>query len=271
MSRSKDTENAPLGQTEKQANVSFRDIEDARLNEPAMAQVLIQFQRVMNSRVRRFIGRGIHEDDLRQIAFVAIRKAIIEMPLNGVGSINGYVARTIDHAITDELRNQAPCNRQQWDAISEYKKAESAIYEKTGKHPASTEVYQKLGWSNLKISRHRALCSQKVQSLDAILEMTKENGSGIEVERSNRPDSESRFSNEEHEHLARLEGLISSDLTPDEEKLIRKRYFAKMSQKKYAKEENLTEHAVRRMESCALAKLKEALMEHTQIDQGLEG
>ena len=271
MSKSTDNDVASSFRAEDQPLASFRDeIESARSNKQAMASILARYDRLIRAKVGRFRGRGIDEDDLRQIALVALQIAIKKIPMDRLSGFLSYAATSIDNAVLNELRANASSNRYQWDLIAQYSKIESSIFQKTGNRATPTEVYERLGWPDATIRNHQSLCSSRDQSLNSIMNPLDENNVGFQTETSNRPDSMSVHSADDHKKLAQLNVLVES-LPPDEKKLIQSRYWMKTSQKNFAKQESTTEYNVRKTETMVLAKLKQAFDDEAHGDEGMKG
>ena len=270
---SKSTQNnvakSQKSESEQEANF-WEEIEAARSDRNVMTELLGRFERLIRAKVRRFQGRGVDEDDLRQIACLAFQNAIKKVSLERLNTFKSYAATAIDNEILSELQKVSSSNRKQWDLIADYSKTENAIFEETGALPHSSDVYEKLDWTARDISKHQSLCSLRDKSLSSIMNPLGEESKAFDTAESNLPNSQLQFSHDYHMQLAEFNKLVES-LPPNEKELINSRYLMKISQKTYAKQADMTEYKVRKMELQILAKLKNAIGCKPYGDEGMKG
>ncbi len=203
---------------------------------------------------KKFVGRGVEYDDLKQVASLALLKGIDRFDPSLGMQFTTFITPTITGEIKNYFRDKSRLVKlpRRLSEISANVRAFSAEYEgKNGVKPSIREIADSLGISEEEAVR--ALEVGGTVSLDGAA------SSGDDEERSLYsllPDNDDRY-----EQLEVKDALRSAmkNLSDTEKALIKYRYMEELSQSETAKRLGVSQMFVSRMERKLLSKLRENL------------
>ena len=203
---------------------------------------------------KKFVGRGVEYDDLKQVASLALLKGIDRFDPSLGMQFTTFITPTITGEIKNYFRDKSRLVKlpRRLSEISANVRAFSAEYEgKNGVKPSIREIADSLGISEEEAVR--ALEVGGTVSLDGAA------SSGDDEERSLYsllPDNDDRY-----EQLEVKDALRSAmkNLSDTEKALIKYRYMEELSQSETAKRRGVAQMFVSRMERKLLSKLRENL------------
>lgn len=203
--------------------------------------------------VRRFDGRGCDREDLVQIGSIGLLKAIDHFDMTFDVRFSTYAVPMITGEIRRFLRDDGmiKVSRILKETASKAYYAKELLENRNGKEPTLEEIAEETG-----ISKEELVLAMEAVSEVESLSQTVYNGDGSPVLLGDRlPDRQDH--NEELLNRMLLEGLLSM-LTPDEQELIRLRYFEDQTQVQTAEKLGMTQVQVSRAEKRILRRMREA-------------
>ena len=204
---------------------------------------------------KKFVGRGVEYDDLKQVASLALLKGIDRFDPSLGMQFTTFITPTITGEIKNYFRDKSRIVKlpRRLSEISANVRAFSSDYEsKNGITPSIREISEQLGLSEEEVVR--ALEVGGTVSLDGVA-----NSGEDDNEQSLYaliPDNDDRY-----ERLEVKDALRSAmkDLSSTEKAVIRYRYIEELSQSETARRLGVSQMFVSRMERKLLAKLRENL------------
>lgn len=204
---------------------------------------------------KKFVGRGVEYDDLKQVASLALLKGIDRFDPSLGMQFTTFITPTITGEIKNYFRDKSRIVKlpRRLSEISANVRAFSSDYEsKNGIKPSIREISEQLGLSEEEVVR--ALEVGGTISLDGVA-----NSGEDDNEQSLYaliPDNDDRY-----ERLEVKDALRSAmkDLSDTEKEVIRYRYIEELSQSETARRLGVSQMFVSRMERKLLAKLRENL------------
>lgn len=204
---------------------------------------------------KKFVGRGVEYDDLKQVASLALLKGIDRFDTSLGMQFTTFITPTITGEIKNYFRDKSRIVKlpRRLSEISANVRAFSSDYEsKNGIKPSIREISEQLGLSEEEVVR--ALEVGGTISLDGVA-----NSGEDDNEQSLYaliPDNDDRY-----ERLEVKDALRSAmkDLSDTEKEVIRYRYIEELSQSETARRLGVSQMFVSRMERKLLAKLRENL------------
>lgn len=204
---------------------------------------------------KKFVGRGVEYDDLKQVASLALLKGIDRFDPSLGMQFTTFITPTITGEIKNYFRDKSRIVKlpRRLSEISANVRAFSSDYEsKNGIKPSIREISEHLGLSEEEVVR--ALEVGGTVSLDGVA-----NSGEDDNEQSLYaliPDNDDRY-----ERLEVKDALRSAmkDLSDTEKAVIRYRYIEELSQSETARRLGVSQMFVSRMERKLLAKLRENL------------
>lgn len=201
--------------------------------------------------VRRFGGRGIPKEDLRQTALLAVLRAVERFdPELGV-SFPTFAGRTIEGELKRFLRDRSwavrPPRRQQ-EAFLNVRSAEDELVQELGRSPTVAELAQRIGESEDRVLE--ALEAAGARRADSIDEPTPRGGPPRAI-----GSIDADFGGVEVRLL--VEGLLST-LDERERAVIELRFFEDLGQPEIAERLGLSQSYVSRLIRRILGSLREA-------------
>ena len=204
---------------------------------------------------KKFVGRGVEYDDLKQVASLALLKGIDRFDPDLGMQFTTFITPTITGEIKNYFRDKSRLVKlpRKLGEISAAVRTFSAEYEsKNGVKPSIREIAESLKLSDEEVVR--ALEVGGTISLDG--------AAGTADDESERslyavlPDNDDRYERFETKDAIRS---AMKDLSDTEKALIKYRYVDELSQSETAKRLGVSQMFVSRMERKLLAKLRENL------------
>ncbi|MDD6994559.1 MAG: sigma-70 family RNA polymerase sigma factor [Candidatus Borkfalkiaceae bacterium] len=206
---------------------------------------------------KKFTGRGVDYDDLKQVASLALLRGIDRFNPDLNMQFTTFITPTIAGEIKNYFRDKARMVKlpRKLSEIHAKVRAFCADYEgRTGKKPAVKEIAAALALSEEDVVR--ALEVGNAISLDST--MAKNDDENDNSLYAVLPDSDSTY--ERFENNEALKSAMKT-LSETERKLVNYRFFESLSQSETAKKLGVSQMFVSRLERKVLAKLKEFLKE----------
>lgn len=203
--------------------------------------------------VRRFDGRGCDREDLVQIGSIGLLKAIDHFDVTFEVRFSTYAVPMITGEIRRFLRDDGmiKVSRILKEAAAKAYQAKESLEKRNGVEPTLEEISEETG-----ISREDLILAMEAVSEVESLSQTVYSGDGTPVLLGDRlPDKQDH--NEELLNRMLLEGLLGM-LEPEEQELIRLRYFEEQTQVQVAEKLGMTQVQVSRAEKKILRRLREA-------------
>ncbi|MBE5925081.1 MAG: SigB/SigF/SigG family RNA polymerase sigma factor [Lachnospiraceae bacterium] len=201
---------------------------------------------------KRYIGRGYEADDLYQIGCIGLIKCIDNFDINYGVKLSTYAVPLIAGEIKRFLRDDGliKVSRSLRETAYKVAKLREEITNETGEEPAIEELAKRLNISVEDI----------VESLEANAEVesmqkTIYNSDGNEICLMDKLPSKKNEQDEIINSLL-LDNLLSK-LNESEQTIIKRRYFENKTQTEVAKELNISQVQVSRIEKKTLLKLRE--------------
>ena len=204
---------------------------------------------------KKFVGRGVEYDDLRQVASLALLKGIDRFdPAMGM-QFTTFITPTVTGEIKNYFRDKSRIVKlpRRLSEISAAVRAFTAEYEgKNGVKPSIREIAERLKLSEEDVVR--ALDVGGTVSLDGVASSGEDDGEYSLY--ALLPDNDDRY-----ERLEIQDALRSAmkDLSETERAVLRFRYVDELSQSETARRLGVSQMFVSRMERKLLARLKENL------------
>lgn len=204
---------------------------------------------------KKFVGRGVEYDDLKQVASLALLRGIERFdPALGM-QFTTFITPTITGEIKNYFRDKSrllKVPRRLSELNIAVRKFATEYETEEGVKPSVVKIAQSLGVSEEEVVR--AMEIGMTTSLDGfVVDAEKDNEQSLYGVLA---DGEAQF-----ESFELKETLLSAmkDFTPSEKKLIKYRYIDELSQNETAKRLGVTQMFVSRTERKLLARLKERL------------
>ena len=204
---------------------------------------------------KKFVGRGVEYDDLKQVASLALLRGIERFdPALGM-QFTTFITPTITGEIKNYFRDKSrllKVPRRLSELNIAVRKFATEYETEEGVKPSVVKIAQSLGVSEEEVVR--AMEIGMTTSLDGfVADAEKDNEQSLYGVLA---DGEAQF-----EAFELKETLLSAmkDFTPSEKKLIKYRYIDELSQNETAKRLGVTQMFVSRTERKLLARLKERL------------
>jgi RNA polymerase sigma-B factor len=215
--------------------------------------------------VRRFDGRGVARDDLRQVALLAILRAVERFdPHRGV-SFSTFASRTIAGELKRQMRDQSwavrpPRGHQ--EVFLAARKAEDDLIQMLGRSPTVKELARATGNSeDLVLEALEAGGARHAGSLD---QPTRAGGPSLKT-LVGAPDD--RFNQAETRLLV---GQLLENLDPRDREIIELRFFENMGQLEIATKLDLSQSYVSRLIRRILVAMREELQNATSATAGAD-
>lgn len=227
-------------------------IEEAqRGNEQAREQIILDNAGLVRKAAFKFAAMGYETDDLMQIGFIGLIKAVERFNTEFDVMFSTYAVPMIMGEIKKYMRDDGriKVSRQIKQDIRKMKLEEEAFYRSRGRSPKITELAEHMQTS----------CEYIMQMKEA-----EEALANIEsLDNENRPeDICEAYTHEEEKKIdiIQLKGIIGS-LPPRERQVIVLRYFKDMTQEQTAKAIGVSQVQVSRIEKRVLTKMREEFKE----------
>lgn len=227
-------------------------IEEAqRGNEQAREQIILDNAGLVRKAAFKFAAMGYETDDLMQIGFIGLIKAVERFNTEFDVMFSTYAVPMIMGEIKKYMRDDGriKVSRQIKQDIRKMKLEEEAFYRSRGRSPKITELAEHMQTS----------CEYIMQMKEA-----EEALANIEsLDNENRPeDICEAYTHEEEKRIdiIQLKGIIGS-LPPRERQVIVLRYFKDMTQEQTAKAIGVSQVQVSRIEKRVLTKMREEFKE----------
>lgn len=220
-------------------------------------QIAEKYLYIADILAKKFVGRGIEYDDLKQVAAYALLRGIDRFDPDMGMQFTTFITPTITGEIKNYFRDKSRLIKlpRRLSEISVAVKKFSVEYEaKEGKKPAVSLIAKELGLSEEEVIK--ALEIGGTVSLDSIA--AGEDGENDRSLHSFIADTEDKY--EEFETRETLQAAMKN-FTETEKLLIKLRYADGLSQSDTAKQLGVSQMFVSRMERKLLARLKEQLSE----------
>ena len=227
-------------------------IEEAQKgNEQAKEQIILDNTGLVRKAAFKFAAMGYEADDLVQIGFIGLIKAVERFNTDFDVMFSTYAVPMIMGEIRKYIRDDGriKVSRQIKQDIRKMKLEEEAFYRSRGRSPKITELAECMG-----------------TSCEYILQMQEAEEALVNIEsldNENRPeDICEAYSHEEEKNIdiIQLKGIIGS-LPLRERQVIVLRYFKDMTQDQTAKAIGVSQVQVSRIEKRVLAKMREEFKE----------
>lgn len=204
---------------------------------------------------QRFLGRGCEHDDLVQIGCIGLMKAVDKFDTEYDVKFSTYAVPMIMGEIRRHLRDNnslLKVSRSLKESAAKAYYAREELERKSGREPTLEEISAETG-----LGKEDLVLAMEAASGVESLSQTVYSGDGTPVLLGDRvPDTQDR--NEELLNRMLLEQLLEL-LAPEEQRIIRLRYFEERTQMEIAKELGMTQVQVSRAEKRILKKMREAV------------
>lgn len=216
-------------------------------------QIAEKYLYIADILAKKFVGRGVEYNDLRQVASLALLKGIDRFDPQLGMQFSTFITPTITGEIKNYFRDKSRIVKlpRRLNEISTSVRTFTADYEgKTGEKPSIRQIAEGLSLSEEEVVR--ALEVGGTVSLDSMETSDGDEQSLYAV----LPENDERY-----ERLEIKDALDSAmkGLSDTEKRLIKYRYADELSQSETAKRLGVSQMFVSRMERKLLAKLKERL------------
>lgn len=204
---------------------------------------------------QRFLGRGCEHDDLVQIGCIGLMKAVDKFDTEYDVKFSTYAVPMIMGEIRRHLRDNnslLKVSRSLKESAAKAYYAREELERKSGREPTLEEIAAETG-----LGKEDLVLAMEAASSVESLSQTVYSGDGTPVLLGDRvPDTQDH--NEELLNRMLLEQLLEL-LAPEEQRIIRLRYFEERTQMEIAKELGMTQVQVSRAEKRILKKMREAV------------
>ena len=216
----------------------------------AMEQLVEQNSPLVWSVVRRFLGRGVENDDLYQLGCIGLLKAVQGFDITYDTQFSTYAVPKIAGEIRRFLRDDGliKVSRSVKESQSRVQQARQRLVERLGREPRLSELAQETGMTAEEIAAGETAC-QSAASLDA--EIGTDGFRLMDVYPA-QDDEDSRV-----EQMALKSAM--EQLPEREQAVIVLRYFRDMTQQKAAKVLGISQVQVSRLERRAIEKIRKIL------------
>ena len=219
-------------------------------------QLVERHQALVGPVIRRYDRRGIPTDDLRQVALIAVLKAVERFDPDYGVQFSTFATRTIEGELKRQLRDQGwavrPPRRQQ-EVYLALRRAEEDLLQRQGRSPTVAELARATG-----------------ESEDHILEALEAGGarhaSSLDLPAgSDRPEPRALVANAEpgiaHVEVRMLVTQLIEDLDERERAVVRMRFFEDLGQPEIAERLGLSQSYVSRLIRRTLEAMRERLQD----------
>ena len=204
--------------------------------------------------VRRFGGRGYDPEDLFQIGSIGLIKAIDKFDLNYDVKFSTYAVPMIAGEIKRFLRDDGmiKVSRVLKETAVKAKGVREALNLKLGREPTLNEIAEELG-----ICVEELAAAMESGAEIESLQKTIYQGDGSSIHLMDKLEEKSNPAEEVMNKM--LLGRLLNELSPQERKIIIRRYYMEQTQTQIAKELGISQVQVSRMEKKILKSMREKL------------
>ena len=204
--------------------------------------------------VRRFGGRGYDPEDLFQIGSIGLIKAIDKFDLSFDVKFSTYAVPMIAGEIKRFLRDDGmiKVSRVLKETAVKAKSVKEALNLKLGREPTLNEIAGELG-----ICVEELAAAMESGAEIESLQKTISQGDGSSIHLMDKLEEKSNPAEEVMNKM--LLGRLLNELSPQERKIIIRRYYMEQTQTQIAKELGISQVQVSRMEKKILKSMREKL------------
>lgn len=204
--------------------------------------------------VRRFGGRGYDPEDLFQIGSIGLIKAIDKFDLNYDVKLSTYAVPMIAGEIKRFLRDDGmiKVSRVLKETAVKAKGVREALNLKLGREPTLNEIAEELG-----ICVEELAAAMESGAEIESLQKTIYQGDGSSIHLMDKLEEKSNPAEDVLNKM--LLGRLLKELSPQERKIIIRRYYLEQTQTQIAKELGISQVQVSRMEKKILKSMREKL------------
>lgn len=205
--------------------------------------------------IKRFTGRGVDMEDLFQIGSIGLLKAIDHFDMSYDVKFSTYAVPMIMGEIKRFLRDDGIVKISRSLKENHYKiqQMRMELYESLGREPSILEVFEKM-----QMDMEELLLSWDADNTAESLQKTIYQGDGTEISLLDKL-PEKRDQQEQALNRIFLQQLMEK-LPSQEQKLLDMRYYQEKTQTEIAKELQISQVQVSRMEKRILKKLRDTLL-----------
>ena len=219
-----------------------------------MEQLVEGYLPLSRAIARKFTGRGVETDDLEQVAAIALMKAIERFEPDRGLKFTTYATPTIAGEVRNYLRDKAPMMRISRDArtrLYQMQRIRDSLTQQLMREPTMKEL--------------AAAMDIAPDELLALLDM-REASDVASLSDATSADEDAQLLEEKlgslvrgYEEVEQAEWMkwILKQITPAEQQLLRLRFIEKLGQRDTAKQMNVSQMQISRMERRMLARLRE--------------
>ncbi len=220
--------------------------------EAALAQLVEENRGLVYQAVRRFLGRGIEEEDLVQLGAMGLIKSIKQFDIHYGVQFSTYAVPLIFGEIRRFFRDEGMVHvgRRYRSLAAKARQKEEELKQKMGEEVPISLLAKEMGVEKEELAQALSAV-QQVLWLDAPLSAQEEGTLSDLVADPKTGDQEER--------LALMEGLTA--LSSREQKLLKLRYFEDYTQTETAQVLGVSQVQVSRLEKKALLRLREKMKE----------
>ena len=219
-----------------------------------LAQLVEGYLPLCRSIARRFRGQGVDQEDLEQVAAMALMKALDRFEPERGFRFSTFAMPTIAGEVRNYLRDKGGAIRVSRDTRSrlyQLSRVQEELMHRLQREPSLKETAEAMGISPEELlSLLDARDASDVMSMDAAL------GSD---EDSQKLESRLGVSEDGYENVEQREWMawVLQQVTPQERLLLEKRFIERLGQRDTAKALGVSQMQVSRMERKVLARLRE--------------
>ena len=204
--------------------------------------------------VKRFYGRGTDPEDLFQIGSIGLLKAIDKFDLSYDVRFSTYAVPMISGEIKRFLRDDGmiKVSRVLKETAVKAKSVKEALNLKLGREPTLNEIAGELG-----ICVEELAAAMESGAEIESLQKTIYQGDGSSIHLMDKLEEKSNPAEEVMNKM--LLGRLLNELSPQERKIIIRRYYMEQTQTQIAKELGISQVQVSRMEKKILKSMREKL------------
>ena len=227
---------------------------DRTRDRDVMAQLVEGYLPLCRAIARRFRGQGVEQEDLEQVAAIALMKAIERYEPERGFRFTTFAMPTIAGEVRNHIRDKGSAVRVARDTRSrlyQLRKVTDALTQRLQREPSLREIAEEMNVTpDDLLALLDARDASETMSMDAAMS-SDEDAQRLEERLGVQDDGYEQVEQQQWMHW------IFQQVTPQERLLLEKRYIDRLGQRETAKALGVSQMQVSRMERRILARLRE--------------